>query len=216
MVHGRSITFLVKGIFTKGSRDWVSYYSLLNSSTMEDKEKLLIDQARNGSELAFNSLYYKYKKRVWRTAYSIVHNADAADDIVSTVFTKVYTRLNTFTEHISFNMWVKTITINTAIDYIRRNKKEHLNNYIDDEESQIQLSRLDNSPEESYIDKQNLDIVYDCIGRLKKKYRDLLTAKINGKSYKELAEEFAMPELTVRTIIGKARKRLRQLFININ
>lgn len=179
---------------------------------MKEDEKLLIEQARNGSELAFNKLYYKYKDKVRLTAYNIVHNEDVADDIVSTVFTKVYTRISTFTEHISFAMWIKTITINSAIDYIRRNKKEHLNNYIDDEESHIQLTETSNSPEEDYIAKQDLDIVYDCISRLKKKYRDLLTARINGKSYAELAEEFAMPEITIRTIVGKARRRLKQLF----
>lgn len=181
---------------------------------MEESEKLLVDQARNGSELAFNKLYYMYKDKVWFNAYNIVHNEDVADDIVSTVFTKVYTRINTFTEHISFAMWVKTITINTAIDYIRRNKKEHLNNYIDDEESKIQLPTTSNSPEEDFIDKQNLDIVYECITKLKKKYRDLLTARLNGKSYPEIAEEFAMPEITARNIVGKARRRLRQLYNN--
>lgn len=179
---------------------------------MEESEKLLVDQARNGSELAFNKLYYKYKGKVWKTAYSIVRNEDVADDIVSVVFTKVYTRISTFTEHISFNMWVKTITINSAIDYIRRTKNEQLNHYIDDEESKLQLSGTDSSPEENYIARQDLEVAERCINKLKKKYRDLLNARLSGKSYAEIAEEFAMPELTVRGIIVKARKRLRQLF----
>lgn len=179
---------------------------------MDESEKLLVEQARNGSELAFNKLYYKYKDKVWKNAYKIVRNSDAADDIVSIVFTKVYTRISTFTEHISFNMWVKTITINSAIDYIRRTKKEQLNHYIDDEDSKIQLSSSINSPEDNYIAQQDVDIVQKCITKLKKKYRDLLTARIDGKSYQEIAEQFAMPEFTVRNIVGKARKRLKQLY----
>ena len=179
---------------------------------MDESEKLLVEQARNGSELAFNKLYYKYKDKVWKNAYKIVRNSDAADDIVSIVFTKVYTRISTFTEHISFNMWIKTITINSAIDYIRRTKNEQLNNYIDDEDSTIQLCSNNSNPETELTAKQDLDIIYKCITKLKKKYRDLLTARIDGKSYQEIAEQFAMPEFTVRNIVGKARKRLRQLF----
>lgn len=49
---------------------------------------------------------------------------------------------------------VKTITVNTAIDYIRRNKKEQLNNYIDEEDSTIQLSGLEHSPEDNLIFQQ--------------------------------------------------------------
>lgn len=90
---------------------------------MKEEEKLLVEQARDGSEKAFNALYNKYYKTVWYTANNVVRNTDAADDITSMVFTKVYLKLQSFTNHISFEMWLKTITVNTAIDYIRRNKK---------------------------------------------------------------------------------------------
>lgn len=179
---------------------------------MKEEEKLLVEQAREGSERAFTKLYNNYQKTVWYTALNIVHNTDAADDITSMVFTKVYTKLDTYTQHISFEMWLKTITVNTAIDYIRRNKKEQLNNYIDEEDSTIQLHGLDNSPEDKLIFQQNVDIVMECIPRLKKRYRDLIYARLDGKSYQQISEELAIPEATVKTCLNKARQRLRQLF----
>ena len=178
---------------------------------MKEEIKLLVEQARNGSEQAFNKLYNTYKKTVWFTAYRAVHNTDVADDIVSTVFTKAYERLNTFTNHISFEMWLKTIALNSAIDFIRRSKKEQNNSYIDDEDCKIQLNDTSNSPEEDFIYKQNLDIVLQGLARLKKKYRDMIYMRLDGKSYKEIAELLAMPEATVRTDLHKARQRLRKL-----
>ena len=135
---------------------------------MKEEEKLLVEQARDGSERAFSTLYNTYKKTVWYTAFKVVNNADAADDITSQVFTKVYLKLKSYTHHLSFEMWLKTITVNTAIDYIRRNKKEQLNNYIDEEDSTIQLNGLEHSPEDNLIFQQNINIVMDCIPRLKK------------------------------------------------
>lgn len=179
---------------------------------MKEEVKLLVEQARDGSEKAFTKLYNTYNKTVWFTAYKVVHNADAADDITSIVFTKVYTKLDTYTNHISFEMWLKTITVNTAIDYIRRNKKEKLNNYIDEEESTIQLNGTDHSPEDKLIFQQNVEIVMECITRLKKRYRDLIYARLDGKSYQQIAEELAIPEATVKTSLNKARQRLKQLF----
>ena len=177
---------------------------------MKEEEKLLVEQARDGSERAFSTLYNTYKKTVWYTAFKVVNNADAADDITSQVFTKVYLKLKSYTHHLSFEMWLKTITVNTAIDYIRRNKKEQLNNYIDEEDSTIQLSGLEHSPEDNLIFQQNINIVMDCIPRLKKKYRDLINARIDGMSYKEIASKLAMNELAVKGDLNKARQKLKQ------
>lgn len=179
---------------------------------MKEEEKLLVEQARDGSERAFSTLYNAYKKTVWYTAFKVVNNADAADDITSQVFTKVYLKLKSYTHHLSFEMWLKTITVNTAIDYIRRNKKEQLNNYIDEEDSTIQLNGLEHSPEDNLIFQQNINIVMDCIPRLKKKYRDLIYARLDGKSYQQISEELAIPEATVKTCLNKARRRLREMF----
>lgn len=181
---------------------------------MKEEIKLLVEQARQGSEKAFSQLYKQYKQQIWWTAYKIVHNLDIADDIVSIVFTKAFTKLDTYTNHISFEMWLKTITINTAIDYVRKNKKEQLNNYIDDEENSIQLSGLENGPEENFIDKENIKVVTDCMSRLKKRYRDLIQLKLDGFTYQQIAEKLAMPETTVKSSLNKARQRLKQLFNN--
>ena len=181
---------------------------------MKEEVKLLVEQARDGSERAFNKLYEQYKKIIWATAYQIVRNTDIADDIVSIVFTKAYMKLDTYTEHISFEMWLKTITINTAIDYIRRNKKEHLNNYIDEEDNPIQLSGLERSPEEALIDKQNLDVIKVCIERLRGVQQIVLKKKLEGLTYKQIAEELALPEITIKGYLNRARQRLKYLFNN--
>ena len=151
-------------------------------------------------------------KRLFGILLKVVNNADVADDITSQVFTKVYLKLKSYTHHLSFEMWLKTITVNTAIDYIRRNKKEQLNNYIDEEDSTIQLNGLEHSPEDNLIFQQNINIVMDCIPRLKKKYRDLIYARLDGKSYQQISEELAIPEATVKTCLNKARQRLREMF----
>ena len=181
---------------------------------MKEEIKLLVEQARQGSEKAFNELYYTYKETIWWTAFKIVKNIDVADDIVSMVFTKAFTKLDTYTQHISFEMWLKTITLNTAIDYIRRNKKEQLNSYIDDEDNTIQLQELDRSPEENYINQQNVEIVKDCMSRLRKRHRDLIQMKLDGLTYQQIAEKLAMPEATVKGSLNKARQRLKELFNN--
>lgn len=170
----------------------------------------LIEQAKKGSQKAFSELYYRYKSNIWYTILNVVKNTDVADDLTSIVFTKAYEKLSMYTQHISFNMWLKTIAVNASIDYIRRNKKEQLNNYVDEDENPIQLSALERSPEEDLILKEKLDIVLQAIPTLKKKYRDLINARIDGMSYKEIANKLAMNELAVKGDLNKARQKLKQ------
>jgi RNA polymerase sigma-70 factor (ECF subfamily) len=170
----------------------------------------LIEQAKKGSQKAFSELYYRYKSNIWYTILNVVKNTDVADDLTSIVFTKAYEKLSTYVNHISFEMWLKTIAVNASIDYIRRNKKEQLNNYVDEDENPIQLSALERSPEEDLILKEKLDIVLQAIPTLKKKYRDLINARIDGMSYKEIASKLAMNELAVKGNLNKARQKLKQ------
>lgn len=170
----------------------------------------LVEQAKTGSERAFNKLYNLYNKSIWFTIYNIVKNKDVADDLVSVVFTKAYLKRESYVNHISFEMWLKTIAVNSSIDYLRRMKNEKLNDYVDDEESTIQLQGVEKSPEDDLVIKEKLKLTLEAIPTLKKKYRDLLEARINGMSYKDIADKLAMNELTVKSELNKARRILKQ------
>lgn len=175
----------------------------------------LVEEAKNKSEKAFTKLYNKYQKTIWFTVYSIVKNTDIADDLVSSVFTKAYMKLDSYTNYISFEMWLKTIAVNSAIDYIRKYKHEQLNNYVDDEECNIQLNNLDKSPEENTVLKEQTKIVLETIPTLKKKYRDLIEARIEGLSYKDMSKKFNKTESTIKSLLNKARQTLKRKINNI-
>ena len=107
-------------------------------------------------------------------------------------------------------MWLKTIAINLSIDYIRKYKYEKLNNYIDDEDNKIQLNSYSNSPEKDLILREELELVSKLIPTLKRKQKELLIAKIEGKEYKDIAEQFNLSETAAKTLVYKARKNLRR------
>lgn len=172
----------------------------------------LVEQAKNKNEAAFTKLYNTYYKTIWYTIYNVVKNTDVTEDLISVVFTKAFQKLELYTQHVSFEMWLKTIAINSAIDYIRRMKNENLNNYLDDEENTIQLTGSDISPEDKLILQEKVQLLEKIIPTLRKKYRDLLLAKLEGKSYKDLSEQFALSEDKIKADLHKARKQLRNKF----
>ena len=175
----------------------------------------LVDNAKNGSYKSFVKLYHKYRPLIWSTIYNIVKNVDVTDDLTSIVFTKAYQRLNTYTNHISFEHWLKTIAVNSSIDFIRKSKYEKLNNYIDDENYNFQVKDNYLSPEDEMIMKEKLDLIYKTLPTLKKKYRLYLEERLNGVSYKDIAEKYNTNEDNVKCVLNKARKTLKRIINNI-
>lgn len=184
---------------------------------MTDLEKQqvfeLIKQAKEGKQSAFTRLYNKFERTIYYTIYHIVNNKDAADDLLSVTFIKAFSKLDSYINNISFEMWLKTIAINSSIDYIRRTKKEKANYWIDDDMSSFQLSNsADYSPEEDYIFRETSSKLEHALSRLRFKYRNILELRtIRGLSYKQISEELGLSESQVKSQLNKARDKLKQL-----
>lgn len=183
--------------------------------TDEEKQQLfdLIKQAKEGKQFAFTKLYERFKQTIYNTIYHIVNNKDAADDLLSITFIKAFSKLDSYINNISFEMWLKTIAINSSIDYIRRTKKEKMNYWIDDDESSFQLSdSADYSPEENYIFHETNFKLQNALSRLRFKYRNIIELRTtHNLSYKEIGEKLGLSESQVKSQLNKAREKLKQL-----
>lgn len=180
-------------------------------------DKNIIEQAKQGSETAFTKIYNEYNGLIFATIRKLLKNTEVSQDVASETWVKIHKKIDTFEDTISFEAWIKTIAINSAIDFTRRVKKEQYNVYIDDsEKNSIQLEELSTSPEEQFVQNEDLQIAIECIPLLNKKCRDVINARVfEGMTYKEIAKKLAITESSVKTYLAKARQRLKS-FINKN
>jgi RNA polymerase sigma-70 factor (ECF subfamily) len=187
---------------------------------MTDLEKQqifeLIKQAREGKQSAFTRLYNRFERTIYLTIYNIVKNRDVADDLLSITFIKAFSKLDSYVNNISFEMWLKTIAINSSIDYIRRMKKEKANYWIDDDANSLQLSnQASYSPEDDYVFAETSDALDSALSRLRFKYRNIIELRtVQGLSYKEISEQLGLSESQVKSQLNKARDKLKQLLNN--
>jgi RNA polymerase sigma-70 factor (ECF subfamily) len=179
---------------------------------MKEEEKILIEQAKHGDKEAFSQLYNKYWRLIRYIIYDAIKDDDITADLLSITFIKAYERLDYFVESISFEAWLKTIAINTVIDYVRKKKREQNNYSIDNEESAIQLPS-DNDPEADLIKSESLEIMKIALTRLRSRYRNLLELRyFKGLTYEELSAELNIPIGTIKSDLCKAKRRLRHFF----
>lgn len=115
--------------------------------------KMIIRKALAGDKFAFAQIYNTYKQPVYSLAYRMLQDVDASSDILQQVFLKVMTRLDAINDHTKLGSWIKRITYNCVIDYIRANSRESLG--FNDDHFADDFS----APQHNSFDDYDLDVL---------------------------------------------------------
>lgn len=176
-------------------------------------ENKLIEQAKYGDQDAFSILYKKYYKLLRYIIYDLVKNEETTKDILSSTFLKAYNKLTSYTKPLSFRAWLKTIAVNTAIDYIRNNVLNRKSDSIDKDTNPIQLNDSELDPEAVIINNENYLTLEKALPLLSEKFQKLLYLRyFENCSYEQIGAKLNMPTSTVRSDLYKAKRRLRKIF----
>lgn len=149
-------------------------------------------------------LVRKYHNRIINIANSLSGNAADAEDIAQEAFLKVYHNLKDFRNQARFSSWLYRITLNTAYDHLRKNKRKTAS--LDE----LDYSRIpDNKNSEDILAKETLRKALD---KIPFDFRSALILKeIEGLSYEEIAQTLKIRLGTVESRIFRARRMLKNL-----
>jgi RNA polymerase sigma-70 factor, ECF subfamily len=97
-------------------------------------ERALVRRAQRGSEEAIEALFRTHWSRAWRSAYLIVHDGAAAEDIAQEAFLAAIRALDRFDRRRPFGPWLHRIVVNRAIDWARaRALRREVGSEVDEE-----------------------------------------------------------------------------------
>jgi len=174
---------------------------------MQDIAPGLIQKAAAGDIAAFEEIYRGTSGFVYGTAFRVTMNKSDAEDITQEVFVKLYDNLKKFEFRSSFKTWVYRITVNAAINFIKRVKKNTGKNINLD--MQI-IASLKNEGSQSELEQKDLQgLVDSLLKELNYEQRACIVLReIEGLSYKDIAEALKININTVRSRLKRARQAL--------
>jgi RNA polymerase sigma-70 factor (ECF subfamily) len=82
-------------------------------------ERALVRAAQGGSAPAMDELFRRHWASAHRTAWLVVHDAAAAEDVAQEAFLAAVRALDRFDRRRPFGPWLHRIVVNRAIDYAR-------------------------------------------------------------------------------------------------
>lgn len=169
---------------------------------------MLIKSAQSGSEAAFTRLFHRYKGFVDSLLYTYIKDKDEARDITNVVFLKVHEKLSKFTNYQSFGGWLRILTKNVAIDYLRTVR---LHNCSDETMDKTRLEMDSEDTESAYISKMTYDKLVELFDILPHSYREVCRLfYVENMTVAQISNALNVPKGTIKSDLHRMRKILRK------
>ncbi len=171
-------------------------------------EREAIDQLRRGDIRGLEVLVREYQVRAAQTAYLIVRDWGAAEDIVQNTFLQVYERIQQFDAHRPFGPWFMRLILNNALMSARRERRQlSLETGNQGESFEEVLAAPDLT-----ADAETREVVWQALGELSAEQRAAIIQRyFLEMSEAEMGQSLASPPGTIKWRLHAARKRLRAL-----
>lgn len=154
----------------------------------------------------FDHLVQQQSRKLYGFAFRILRNQEEAEDVVQEIFIKLWKMGQKLDEYKSMDALATAMTKNYCIDIIR--KQSH--NYRGDFDVIDYHKVTSPSPQEQLENKESGEILGRIIEKLPDSYRDVIKLRdIDGESYEEISQKTGQNINTLRVILSRARKIIR-------
>ncbi|WP_298313174.1 sigma-70 family RNA polymerase sigma factor [uncultured Aquimarina sp.] len=133
-------------------------------------------------------------------------DADLANDLSQEVFINIWNAMESFMGKSSHKTWVYRITVNTCLQYIRKEKKKKKVSI-----EKVEYALTEESSESSSDQNQSL---YHAIGTLEELDRLLIMMVLDEQDYDTISEVMGIKPTNVRVKIHRVKKRLKKILDN--
>jgi len=168
--------------------------------------KNLFAKIKNNNNTAFEELYSKYSKLIYKIAYSILKNKSNAEDITQIVFEKIYSMDKENLPTKNETSWIYSVTKNETLNYFKSNRNNiNLDDIYEIEDNNQEISKI--------IDQENYNRL---ISKLNDNEKEIISLKIiSNFSFEEIGKILNMPTGTVKWRYYKAINTLKLLLSNL-
>ena len=178
-----------------------------------DFDAELMLRVKEGDGASFGVLLEKHRSPVVHFLYRMVQNHAVAEELAQEVFLRVYRSRSTYEPTAKFTTWLFRIATHLALNSLRDNKNERLQEHLDDDSNEMPARQVfDTRPsvEQWMVYEAKLDEIRRAVGGLPGKQRAaVLMHKYEEMEYSQIARVLSCSESAVKSLLFRAYETLR-------
>ncbi len=146
----------------------------------------LVESFQKGNEASFNELVRRYQEKVYWIARRFLNDHDQADDVVQEVFVKIYSALKQFRAESSVYTWLYRITVNVALNALRKQK---VRDFIRIDEYFEAAEDREEQPDAIIEKNEQQQLIEEAIARLPEKQKAVFLLRYYDElSYEDISQ----------------------------
>ena len=164
----------------------------------------LIERCKQGQRDAQFELYRLYSRAMYNTALRMVQNQHDAEDLLQSTFIEVFMKLNTFRHESSIGAWIKRITVNKCINFLKSRRIAF--------QELTPVNERSEDPEPEPEPPFNVERIYRAMNDLPDGYRMVFTLyAMEGYDHEEIGDILGITEATSKSQYSRAKSKLRDM-----
>ena len=176
------------------------------------EELVAMQQCRRGSRKAFEVFVNKYMKDAYFIALGLVGNREDALELSQEAFIRAYRNIKSVKPDRKFFPWFYQILKNLCVSHLRKRRYRRAGSLDVEGCPEVEATADCFSPEEVASRNEIKDKVWQAIGQLDEKHREVIILRhFQNMSYDQIAEALFCNKGTVTSRLYYARKRLEEL-----
>ena len=168
------------------------------------EDKILLWKMKHGSSDALSRIYEKYKSDLFSLANSLLHDLNAAEDVVHDVFVSFVKSADEFQLTGSLKGYLLTCVANLSRDRVRARKR-----------APIGMNKIDMTipdykmPSQALISAEELLCLREAIAKIPYEQREVVILHLQGRrTFRQIAE---LQDIGISTIQSRYRYGLEKL-----
>lgn len=164
----------------------------------------LIERCREGRRDAQFELYRLYSRAMYNTALRMVRHPHDAEDLLQSVFLEVFSKLESFRYESSIGAWMKRITVNKCINFLKSRKLELAELTTSHDRAEV--------PEAAEESIWSVEKINQAIQQLPDGYRVVFSLyAVEGYDHEEIGQILGVTEATSKSQYSRAKAKLREM-----
>ncbi len=180
--------------------------------------QLMLD-VKSGDEASFALLLHRYRTPLVNFLYRMVRNREQAEDLAQEVFLRVYRARAEYVPSAKFTTWLFRIATNLALNSIRDNRYQKLEDSIDSparidsedgDDRPLDVAEQHPNIEQHLVEDVRVKMIRHAIDKLPEKQRAaVLLHKYEELDYAEIAKILNCSESALKSLLFRAYEALR-------